>query len=250
MNLAAHVVLLDLFDRYERDGFLPQTLYLRGDGGSENSNKVFLAIIELMVARRLIKVAYFERLPVGHTHEDIDGVLSRIWTRMRDCGVITPQDCRRLVTGILRPKKGATCAETTMKFVDLFCLPDYKTFIGPHVDPQFGKAFKEQWTQLCFRFRAVEPSQDFPHGVEMHYRAFAQDEVFEIVDTNLWECGKGVRKCHVKWFPEGKGMYILRTLPSGIVPAANFVQGSYAAIKSNVHGIMNHYSKYDSYVRM
>ena len=80
---------------------MPETLYLRGDGGSES---VFLAIIELLMARRLIKVGFFERLPVGHTPENLDGVFSRIWTRMRDRGVITPQDYRRLVMGILRPK--------------------------------------------------------------------------------------------------------------------------------------------------
>ena len=43
-NLAIHVMLLDLFDRYERDHQLPGTLYLRNDGGSENANKTFLAI--------------------------------------------------------------------------------------------------------------------------------------------------------------------------------------------------------------
>ena len=77
-----------------------------------------------------------------------------------------------------------------MKFVDIYCIPDYKAFIAPHLVAKFGKVFKEQWTQLCFRFRAVESSADFSLGAEMHYRAHAQDEVFEIVDSDRWECGK------------------------------------------------------------
>ena len=85
-------MLLDLFDRYERDHQLPDTLYLRNDGGSENANKTFLAICELLVASRIRRTLYVTRLPVGHTHEDIDGVFSRIWTALRNDCAITPQD--------------------------------------------------------------------------------------------------------------------------------------------------------------
>lgn len=244
-NLAIHVILLDLLDRYERDGSLPQTLYLRGDGGSENNNKTLLGICELLVARKLVKALFFERLPVGHTHEDIDGVFSRIWIRMRDLGVITPQDYRRLVTGVFAAKAGDTNeAKAKMKFVDLYCIPDYKSFMNPHIDRNFGKVFKEQWTQLCFRFRSVEVDKDFPTGVEMHYRAYAQDEVFEIVDSERWECGKGARKCYVKWYPEGKGMYLLRSFPRGEVQAAPFIPGSRAAVEAAVKGILAEHGKY------
>ena len=94
-----------------------------------------------------------------------------------------------------------------------FCVPDYKAFVEPHIDQKFGRCFKEQWTQLCFRFQAVTPSEACPNCVEMHYRAYAQDEVFEIIDSDKRECGKGSRKCVVKWFPEKKGIYRLRSLP-------------------------------------
>ena len=170
-----------------------------------------------------MKLIFFERLPVGHTHEDIDdAVFSRIWTRMRDVGVITPQDYRRLVTSALTPTSERT---TTMKFTDIYCVPDYKGFMEVHIDSKFSRAFKEQWTQLCFRFRSVERCDNFPTGVEMHYRAYAQDTVYQIVDSELWACGKGDRKCVVQWQPEGMGMYLIRSLPSGSVPPAKSIAG-------------------------
>ena len=245
--MAIHVVLLDLCDRFERDGELPPIVYLRSDGGSENNNRTLLAICELLVSRRLVKGAvFFERLPVGHTHEDIDGIFSRIWTRMRDIGVITPQDYKRHVTDIFRSKKMATATETKFKFMDILCLPDYKKFIDPFIDPEFSRIFKEQWTQLSIRFTAAEISADFPTGVEVHYRAYAQDEVFEIIDTPLWETGKGVRKCKVQWQPEGKGIYLLRGLPAGEVQPAPFIEGSRKEIETAAQGIINYYeNKYD-----
>ena len=88
-----------------------------------------------MFSRGLVKLIFFESPPVGHTYEDIDGVFSRIWTRMRDVGAITPQDYRRLVTS---------------------CVPDYKGFMEAHrqmVEPQ--QPNEPQYHQM------VEPKHDF-----------------------------------------------------------------------------------------
>ena len=55
------------------DGRLPEKIYWQVDGGSENANKYCLAICELLIHRTSIREILFTRLPVGHTHEDIDG---------------------------------------------------------------------------------------------------------------------------------------------------------------------------------
>ena len=48
-------------------------LFYQIDGGSENTNKYFIAICELLLSLRIIKTKIvLTRLPVGHTHEDID----------------------------------------------------------------------------------------------------------------------------------------------------------------------------------
>jgi hypothetical protein len=51
----------------------PEKIYWQVDGGSENANKYCIAICELLVANTSIREILFTRLPVGHTHEDIDG---------------------------------------------------------------------------------------------------------------------------------------------------------------------------------
>ena len=121
------------------------------------------------MATRICKTVIVTRLPVGHTHEDIDGVFSRIWTAMRTESVISPQDYMREVKKALKTN-GDKAKKAILKFCDLYCLPDNKAFMEPHIDSKFGRCFKEQWTQLCFRLRAVDPSENFPNGVEMHYR--------------------------------------------------------------------------------
>ena len=68
------------------------------------------------------------------------------------------------------------------------------------------------------------------------------------MDSDKWECGKGARKCVVKWFPEEHGIYLLRSLPRGKIPGARFIPGSREAIESAVRGIMKTYAKYPGYV--
>ena len=67
-----HCFLLELDYYYDKDGKLPDTIYYQIDGGSENIAKTVLAMMELLVAKRLTKMILLTRLPVGHTHEDID----------------------------------------------------------------------------------------------------------------------------------------------------------------------------------
>jgi hypothetical protein len=70
---------------------LPEVLYAQIDGGSENANKATLAICELMIARGLTRKIVLTRLPVGHTHEDIDARFGVIWRKMYHSQIYTPQ---------------------------------------------------------------------------------------------------------------------------------------------------------------
>ena len=54
-----------------------------------------------------------------------------------------------------------------MKYFDGYC------------DSEIGRFDKENWT---FERVADIERERFPHGVNMTYRAYSQDEVFEIVD--------------------------------------------------------------------
>ena len=75
INLAVHVFLLQLERRLldpKFNGKLAKTLFLQIDGGPENTR--FLALASLLVSRRVggVEEIIVTRLPVGHTHEDID----------------------------------------------------------------------------------------------------------------------------------------------------------------------------------
>jgi len=60
------------------DGVFPETWYIQIDGGSQNANKYLLAALEFLTAKRLCKKIVLTRLPVGHTHEDIDGCFGTV----------------------------------------------------------------------------------------------------------------------------------------------------------------------------
>ena len=69
---------------------LPDTIYHQVDGGSENTAKTSLALCEFLVAKRLTRKVVLSRLPVGHTHEDIDSSFGLIWRRLMATKALTP----------------------------------------------------------------------------------------------------------------------------------------------------------------
>jgi len=90
-NLNIHAFLLNLEDwRTEMGEGLPpeelpwpEKIYWQVDGGPENANKCILGFCEYLVAVTPIKQIVLSRLPVGHTHEDIDAKFGTIWTNIR-----------------------------------------------------------------------------------------------------------------------------------------------------------------------
>ncbi len=71
-NLTVHCILLAIERFLDNHGKFPEEMYVQLDGGSENANRVVLGFLELLIARLIVKKIIFTRLPVGHTHEDID----------------------------------------------------------------------------------------------------------------------------------------------------------------------------------
>jgi hypothetical protein len=57
---------------YDTHKYFPEVIYFQVDGGPENANVCVLAFCELLVALRMAGKVILTRLPVGHTHEDID----------------------------------------------------------------------------------------------------------------------------------------------------------------------------------
>ena len=86
------------------------------DGANENANKYTLALCELLVSIKLVDKIVVTRLPVGHTHEDIDARFGNIWTYIREKTVATPQKYLQALISVWSGEKKA-------KVVDIFATP-------------------------------------------------------------------------------------------------------------------------------
>jgi hypothetical protein len=94
-NLNVHSFLLALESWRAAKGHLPKKIYWQVDGGSENANKNVLAFCEYLVAKTPIEEIVLTRLPVGHTHEDIDGRFGKIWQHCRLQTILTPEEYKQ-----------------------------------------------------------------------------------------------------------------------------------------------------------
>ena len=175
-NTAAHCFLLALEQEYlANNNKLPPTVYHQIDGGSENTAKLMIAMCELVVAARLCFRLVLTRLPVGHTHEDIDAIFALIWNALLDEGAITPQENVSLIVKTVRNK------EAQIKLFTLRAIPNYKKWSNESLDGDIGYYAKVDWTQLQIILDAVPVCSMYPTGVMITYRGFASDEVTVIM---------------------------------------------------------------------
>jgi hypothetical protein len=155
------------------------------DGGSENANKYLLAFCELLIIVGLTDHIYLTRLPVGHTHEDIDGKFAKIWKCVRNEHIHSPQQYRKWIEVALTPKKLDVNKRMPVEIIDLFAIPDYKSFISDCIDKKLSGWTKEENTQLQWHFRKADDTEIhnhyFPSGCISTYRAYCCDKVFEVI---------------------------------------------------------------------
>lgn len=124
--------------------------------------------------------------------------------------------------------------------------------ISSHV---FYSCFKEDETQLQWIFESVDIDEDFPMGVKATYRAFARDEVVEIVrapDPPITFSGRliGLDVIRTRVVinptnnPNGRkdGMFILKKLPSTPLVVADFVEGSRRELEKTLGNFFSSFS--------
>ena len=72
-----HHIIEELYEKY--NGTLPPILYIQVDNcARENKNQYLFAYLGLLVDWNVFKKIELNYLPVGHTHEDIDQMFSRL----------------------------------------------------------------------------------------------------------------------------------------------------------------------------
>lgn len=168
-NIALHAWLCELEYEYSKRGRLPPTLYHQVDGGNENAGQLTIAVAEWLVMKGLTTKVVITRLPVGHTHEDIDAQFAHIWKALRHQFVLSPQMQRLIAIKGLGTKK-------QIRWRDVYCVPDYNAFFADNTIP-IARAFRkantgDDWTQLQWIVQAKEDGT-----VYTTYRAYASDEV-------------------------------------------------------------------------
>jgi hypothetical protein len=181
-NLAIHTMLLSLEKIIDIETKLPDTVYVQIDGGPENIANALYAMCELLVAKGVTKHIVLTRLMVGHTHEDIDSKFAKIWGKIRRAYVLTNSDWKYAIKSVL-DKEHMPC-----DVEDIFAIPDYVSYLEPHI-ARLSHYAKKEWTQLQFFFDATEKSEHFPCGVKTRYRAFSQDKVWLIEKSPLHVTG-------------------------------------------------------------
>ncbi len=99
-NIAIQVLESEITKRMEHckktNTLMPQVLYLQIDGGPENTSKSFYAYIDQLLELGIFKQIDVCRLPVGHTHEDIDALFGTVWRACRNKTIITPDEWKTM----------------------------------------------------------------------------------------------------------------------------------------------------------
>eukprot|EP01041_Mallomonas_annulata_P017024 gene17024-35278_t len=138
---------------------------------------------------------------------------------MRILHVLSPQQYAQLI-------KDAFGKTIPIYVKDLWVIPDYEDILLRHMDMNFGRYAKMEWTQLQFIIEAVPVDVDnFPLGVKTTYRKYSADEVIEIKPDADDECGFQEYCVESKTYPlaieasetqpaRPAGLYLLRTMPT------------------------------------
>lgn len=242
-NLSVHCLLKTLEVVREEEERIPDVLYYQVDGGSENTAEHVFGVVALIVAKSLTKKIVISRLPVGHTHEDIDSKFAFIWKRVRNNFVLTPLAYKRAIESSLTNDRAAC------EVIDIFAVPNYEKYIEPYIIPDFGRYARlsrtgDDWTQLQFIFDAVPISNYFPCGVRTTYRKFSADMVVLIEEETAGRPENGfiVKDAEIHTYPKATangapaGFSMLTALPpdNAMFEPDPFVLGSRAVLDAAV----------------
>ena len=177
-NLAIDILLREVYSRMEyciaNNLPFPKTLLLQIDGGSENTSKAFMALCQLLVEQGIFDCVEVNRLPVGHTHEDIDALFGIIWMNT-NCKVIkTPFQWTKYARSAFRlydydstGKRRRDQNREMPRFFDIHVVYDYKRCLDEMLDPNFGGYSKMELSALHFRFKRIGSN------VECTYKHYA-----------------------------------------------------------------------------
>ncbi|XP_077864883.1 uncharacterized protein LOC144350661 [Saccoglossus kowalevskii] len=136
---------------------LAKVLYLQLDNCfRENKNRYVLSFMSLLVELDIFEEVYVNFLPVGHTHENVDQMFSKISTGLRKDNAYTVEDLISIIKNAYTP---------AINVAVLGPLLNIKEWLIPHLYGNFNGHSKPH----NFRFRKVDQK------TYMHYRLWSSD---------------------------------------------------------------------------
>ena len=140
VHAGANMALTCLMRALQKMNGIPEVLYLQVDGGSENWNHVLFAVIDLLFDLYPgLKKVIVSRLPVGHTHIDVDRFFSYFNKKLFGSGaggrnsganVLTREAFARLFRESMATNKDTMLLEHILE--DLNGVYDFWDFLEPH----------------------------------------------------------------------------------------------------------------------
>jgi hypothetical protein len=97
-NITIQVIDRVLLDIKKKEGAIPPVLHIQLDNTTkQNKGRYLMAYLAYLVQQGVIKEAYCNFLPVGHTHEDIDQFFSRVSVFTRHHNAPDPETLRKCI---------------------------------------------------------------------------------------------------------------------------------------------------------
>jgi len=141
------------------DKTFPTHLWVQCDNaGGENKNQWVLRLLSLLVDRGVFRSAVFSTLQVGHTHEDLDGLLGIM---SMEIASTLSWDTPRQMADIVQRRMSQHLKPLPVRTGTLDAVRDWKTWLAPldDIDPKNGitglMTSNTHW--LCFTRRADLP---------------------------------------------------------------------------------------------
>lgn len=204
-----HCILSELRKLYQANKYNRlKKVYIEIDGASDNVAKAVLAACEHVVYKKFCDQLVLARLPVGHTHEDIDSRFGKIWTYIRTKHIYTFD----AFIGAIHKAFGCS---SLISVQPVFAIYDYKNYYDRFIDPQLvDKYSRQEFTQLYFK---VQPLRDEDYAcnpsnllVRTNYRKFGQDYSVHLRPNPVEERSDSVADVlpfqpvllHAVWMPE------------------------------------------------
>lgn len=170
-----HCIFAEMRKLYIKNNRKPlKKIYIEIDGASDNTAKAVIAACEHLVFKKFCPYVVLARLPVGHTHEDIDSRFGRIWTRLRTKHVCTFEEfCANIIASF--------ASSDRISVQPVYAILDYKEYYDQFIDGHLKDKYSRlEFTQLFFKIQPIndsvlDGSSSNNILVRTNYRKFGQE---------------------------------------------------------------------------